>query len=290
MEDYNIKASKIKSLIRHWRAKGVSPGDTMKLMMLYLGTDRFLNSELVYDRSQFNRIRKDLGFRTIPALLDIIRKSQSFLIVHSRQDDAVIAVVSPALHFTMALDKGDMYVETVADSDQSVANSDGTYLKLNNTSKDVYSLNTSLDNSLNKLTRQRPIEKPLPKLDKRYYYEDPLPLAVKRVDDYFEKLYMNRKLMNTLLEPLLFELFIRFTPDGNEVFEIAKAYLEDRVKPVFARRKGIENWTTSQIDAWLKSRHQPKLARVKYTEAVHNWQVKHPDEDIDQTPEKVLPF
>ena len=76
MEDYNIKASKIKSLIRHWRARGVSPGDTMKLMMLYLGTDRFLNSEMVYDRSQFNRIRKDLGFRTIPALLDIIRKSQ----------------------------------------------------------------------------------------------------------------------------------------------------------------------------------------------------------------------
>lgn len=287
MEDYNIKASKIKSLIRHWRARGVSPGDTMKLMMLYLGIDRFLNSEMVYDRSQFNRIRKDLGYRTIPALLDIIRQSQSFLIVHSRQDDAVIAVVSPAFHFTMALDRDDVYVETVADSDQSVANSDDTYLKT--TSKDV-NLNTSLDNKLNKLTRQRPIEKPLPKLDKRYYHDDPLPQAVKRVDDYFEKLYMNRKLMNTLLEPLLYEILIRFTIDGNEMFEITKAYLEDRVKPVFVRRKGIENWTNSHIDAWLKSRHQPKLARVKYNEAVRNWQIKHPDEDIDQTPEKVLPF
>lgn len=275
MEDFNIKANTIKSLIRRWRAKGVSPGDTMKLMMLYLGIDRFLNSEMVYDRSQFNRIRKDLGFRTIPALLDIIRQSQSFLIVHSRQDDAVIAVVSPAFHFTMALDRDDVYVETVADSDQSVANSDGMYL--NNTSKDVFiSLNTSLDNSLNKLGRQRPIEKPLPKLDKRYYHDDPLPQAVKRIDDYFEKLYMNRKLMNTLLEPLLYEILIRFTIDGNEMFEITKAYLEDRVKPVFVRRKGIENWTNSQIDAWLKSRHQPKLARVKYSEAVHNWQVKHP--------------
>ena len=190
----------------------------------------------------------------------------------------------------MALDKGDMYVETVADSDQSVANSDGTYLKLNNTSKDVYSLNTSLDNSLNKLTRQRPIEKPLPKLDKRYYHDDPLPLAVKRVDDYFDELDLDRKREYELLEPLLNDLYIRFTANWDEVFEIARAYLEDRVKPVFVRRKGIENWTTSQIDAWLQSRHQPKLARVKYSEAVHNWQVKHPDEDIDQTPEKVLPF
>ena len=136
MEDYNIKANTIKSLIRRWRAKGVSHGDTMKLMMLYLGIDRFLNSELAYDRSQFNRIRKDLGFRTIPALLDIIRKSQSFLIVHSRQDDAVIAIVSLALPSTMVLDKGDVYVEIVANSDSSVANSDGMYL--NNTSKDVY--------------------------------------------------------------------------------------------------------------------------------------------------------
>lgn len=274
MEDYQINANKIKSLIRHWRARGVSPGDTMKLMMLYLGIDRFLNSEMVYDRSQFNRIRKDLGYRTIPALLDIIRKSQSFLIVHSRQDDAVIAVVSPAFHFTMALDRDDVYVEIVADSDQSVANSDDTYLNI--TSKDV-NINTSLDNSLNKLARQRPIEKPLPKLDKRYYHDDPLPQAVKRIDDYFEKLYMNRKLMNTLLEPLFYEILIRFTIDGNEMFEITKAYLEDRVKPVFVRRRGIENWETSQIDAWLKSRHQPKLARVKYNEAIHNWQAKHPD-------------
>ena len=275
MEDFNIKANTIKSLIRRWRAKGVSPGDTMKLMMLYLGIDRFLNSELVYDRSQFNRIRKDLGFRTIPALLDIIRKSQSFLIVHSRQDDAIIAIVSLALPSTMVLDKGDLYVEIVADSDQSVANSDGVYL--NNTSKDVFvSLNTSLDNSLNKLARQRPIEKPLPKLNKRYFRDEPLPLAVIRVEGYFDELDLDRKREYQLLEPLLNDLYIRFAANWDKVFEIARAYLEDRVKPVFVRRKGIENWTNSQIDAWLKSRHQPKLARVKYSEAVHNWQVKHP--------------
>ena len=80
-----------------------------------------------------------------------------------------------------------------------------------------------------------------------------------------------------LLEPLIIELYMRFTPEWDTVFEITKAYLEDRVKPVFVRRKGIENWTTYQIDAWLKSRHQPKLARVKYNEAIHNWQAKHPD-------------
>lgn len=276
MEDFNIKANTIKSLIRRWRAKGVSPGDTMKLMMLYLGIDRFLNSELAYDRSQFNRIRKDLGFRTIPALLDIIRKSQSFLIVHSRQDDAVIAIVSLALPSTMVLDKGDVYVEIVANSDSSVANSDGVYL--NDTSKDVFiHLNTSLDNSLNKLGRQRPIEKPLPKLNKRYFRDEPLPLAVIRVEGYFDELDLDRKREYELLEPLLNDLYIRFTANWDEVFKIARAYLEDRVKPVFVRRKGIENWTNSQIDAWLQSRHQPKLARVKYSEAVHNWQAKHPD-------------
>lgn len=276
MEDYSIKANKIKSLIRHWRARGLSPADTMKLMMLYLGIDRFLNSELVYDRSQFNRIRKDLGYRTIPALLDMIRKSQSFIIVHSRQDDAVIAVISPVLRFTMVLDRNDVYVETVADSDSSVANSDGVYL--NNTSEDVFiHLNTSSDNSLNKLARQRPIEKPLPKLNKRYYHDDPLPLAVIRVEGYFDELDLNRKREYELLRPLLIDLYFRFTQNWDEVFEIAKAYLEDRVKPVFVRRRGIENWTNSQIDAWLKSRHQPKLARVKYSEAIHNWQVKHPD-------------
>ena len=277
MEDYSIKANKIKSLIRHWRAKGLSAGDTMKLMMLYLGIDRFLNKELVYDRSQFNRIRKDLGYRTIPALLDMIRKSQSFIIVHSRQDDAVIAVISPVLRFTMILDRDDVYIETVADSDSTVANSDDSYLNLNNTSKDVYKLNTSLDNSLNKLGRQRPIEKPLPKLNKSYYHDEPLPLAVIRVEGYFDELDLNRKREYELLKPLLVALFFRFTPNWDEVFEIAKAYLEDRVKPVFVRRRGIENWTHSQIDAWLKSRHQPKLARVKYSEAIHNWQAKHPD-------------
>ena len=45
MEDFDIKANKVKGLIRSWRAKGINPGDTMKLMLLYLGVDRYLDPE-----------------------------------------------------------------------------------------------------------------------------------------------------------------------------------------------------------------------------------------------------
>ena len=162
MKDYNIKASRVKSLIRRWRAKGVTPGDTMKLMMLYLGIDRFLSHELmVYPKTEFNKMRKDLGFKTITAMLDVIRQSESFIIVHHRSDDGVVAIVSPAFKYNLEY-TNDLYVEVAGEdeADTGVANSDETVGKcdknvgecdtvyLNNVSEDTYkdvSVNTSLD-------------------------------------------------------------------------------------------------------------------------------------------------
>ena len=287
MKDYNIRASKVKSLIRHWRAKGITPGDTMKLMMLYLGIDRFLHAgAMVYPKTQFNKMRKDLGFKTVTAMLDVIRQSESFQIIRHRADNHVVAIVSPAFKSTQGI--GDnLYVEpigykepgkTIANNDQIVANSDSLYL--NNISKDIYkdiSDNTSsnINNNIDAIEWQGLDEMPLPKLDEKLFHKEPLEDAKEVVAYYFYELAFDAKRMNDIFQYMLDELYERCGKDNYLMGRVLDKYLEDRVEPVFARRKGIENWRQHQIDAWLRSRHQQKLAHVKCDEAIKNWQLKY---------------
>ena len=58
MKDYSIKANRLKAVISTWYAKGISPGDAMKLLTLYLGVKKFLDPEtMVYPKKMFNKIR-----------------------------------------------------------------------------------------------------------------------------------------------------------------------------------------------------------------------------------------
>ena len=298
MKDYNIKASRVKSLIRRWRAKGVTPGDTMKLMMLYLGIDRFLSHELmVYPKTEFNKMRKDLGFKTITAMLDVIRQSESFIIVHHRSDDGVVAIVSPAFKYNLEY-TNDLYVEVAGEdeAETGVANSDETVGKcdkivgecdtvyLNNVSEDTYkdvSINTSLDKD-KEINNDRDIqlcqghdeEMPLPKLDDKLFNKVALPKAKEAVEEYFYYLGYDHARMNDIFEYIIDELYERCNEDKLLMANMIDKYLEDRIEPIFARRKGIEHWKEYQIDAWLKSRHQQKLAHVKCDEIWNYWQLQ----------------
>lgn len=297
----------MKSLIRRWRARGVTSGDTMKLMMLYLGIDRFLSHELmVYPKTAFNKMRKDLGFKTIKAMLDVIRQSESFIIVHHRSDDGVVAIVSPAFKHNLEY-TNDLYVEVagedeaetgIAECDDNVGKCDETVgdcdsLYLNNVSKDTYidvSDNTSMcmNNEINndkdiQLCQGHDEEMPLPKLDDKLFNKVALPKAKEAVEDYFYNLAFDAARMNDIFEYVIDELYERCNKDNYLMASMIDKYLEDRIEPIFARRKGIEHWKEYQIDAWLKSRHQKKLAHVKCDEICRYWELQSKKEKSEQT-------
>lgn len=272
MKDYQIKAGKVKSLIRQWRAKGVSAGDTMKLMMLYLGVDRFLSAEtMAYPQSQFNKMRKDMGFKTVSAMLEVVRMSGAFQIVRHRADHHVVAIVSPGFGNTQWVG-GDLYLEAegmkvlnecVAKCDESVANCDSVYLNI--VSEDTY-------------FEQGHDAMPLPKLDEKLFHPVAKPEAKIVVDKYFMGLLDDIPRINDIFENLLPELYKRCRKNRFFMGEVLEYYLRDRVQPVFERRKGIEKWKQYQIDAWLKSRHQQKLAHVKCDEAIRNCKINHAEQ------------
>ena len=293
MKDFNIKANKIKGLIRHWRAKGINPGDTMKLMLLYLGVDRYLDPKtMIYPRKVFNQIRKENGYRSIPAMLEVLRQSGSFHLIYSRKADDIVAIVSPALKWKLEIE-GDLCLwpddkpitakeKRVSDRDSStVADGDSQYL--NTTSEDVKQtsskriINTAEAkeeeiNQINQLNGH--LEVPLPNLNKLLFYDEPLKKAEDAVESYFEFLSYEpertKELMGGFLKLLLHECH----NDKNLAWDVWGAYIDDRLIPVLSRRKGIEHWKEKQIDGWLKSLHQPRLIRYKVSEALRNYQYR----------------
>ena len=257
MRDFSIKASAIKSVMRSWRAKGISPGDVMKLMFLYLGVERFLDPKTkTYPQKVINRIRKDNGYRSIPTMLELIEKSESFWIIRNVEDKAIMAFASKLLYKIEG---------------KSVADGDSLYLNI--TSEDVHIYGST--SSINKENRQKRLGAPLPKLNNRLFYKKAIPDAETRISVYLYYLYKDMPRLNDLLRFLIAELYIRVGQDHVLVGKILDKYLKDRVEPVFARRKGIQNWSDRQIDGWLRSLHQPRYALVKASEAIRNWKEKY---------------
>lgn len=116
---------------------------------------------------------------------------------------------------------------------------------------------------------------PFPELDEKLFLQQPRPAAVKRVEEYFYYLAYDAGRINRLLQPLIETVYVLCKEDQFMMMKVVNAYLEDRVEPVFRRRKGIENWNDSQIDGWLQSLHQPRLAHIKAHETMRNWKDLH---------------
>lgn len=294
MEDFNIKANKIKGLIRHWRAKGITPCDTMKLMLLYLGVDRYLDPKtMIYPKKVFNRIRKENGYRSIPVMLEVLRQSGSFLLIYSRKADEIVAIASPGLKWKLEIE-GDLCLwpedkpitakeKKVADRDSlTVADGDSQYL--NTTSEDVKQTSSKLIlntaeakkeeiNQINQLSGH--LEVPFPALNKKFFYDEPLKKAEGVVELYFDYLSYEPERAKELMGGFFRLLLHECHNDKNLAGNVWDAYIDDRLIPVLSRRKGIENWNEKQIDGWMKSLHQPRLIRYKVSEAIRNYQYRH---------------
>ena len=295
MEDFDIKANKVKGLIRSWRAKGINPGDTMKLMLLYLGVDRYLDPEtMIYPKKSFNRIRKENGYRDIATMINVIRRSGSFSIIRVKTDGSIVGIIPPTVNFTLTLTE-DLYIEhpddtitsrdeRVTESDETVADRDSQYL-ITITSEDVKHTSSDKLNKTNNLNseshqhRQGHIEDvPMPELSKDRFREKPLPKAVNAVNAYFNVKYEYPQSLRQLMGDFMSQLLHECHEDRSLANKVMKTYLDDRIIPVFSRRIGIENWQMTQIDGWLKSLHQKRLVRVKVSEAIRHYQYRqeHP--------------
>ena len=270
MKDYSIKANKLKAVISSWQAKGISPGDAMKLMTLYLGVEKFLDPEtMVYPKKMFNKIRKENGYRSIPKLMELIKQSESFTLIVNNANGEVIAFCSPLI----------CEVESVAISDGFVSEGDISYLNNYVPIKGTNNFNIINLNGNSNKTGQGLRSMPLPELNKSQFLQKPRPAAVKRIEDYIYDLIFDNERINRLLYHLIGVVNHLCGEDQMLMVQVVNAYLEDRVEPVFSRRIGIENWDESQIDGWLQSMHQPRLARIKGYEAMRNWKERYAKEE-----------
>lgn len=300
MKDYNIKASEIKGLIRSWRARGIKQIDTMRVMMLYLGAERYMDKVTgMYLYPSFNKIRKDYKYRDIHTLMDIIIKSESFRVIRRKADHLIVAFYSPKVkvNFQLSVDLYESF------GPPAVSGSDFTLFKRYTKDTDIYRVSlankdTYIDNINNNWgasMKDAPekegykpyekAEKEVAKLvnrweakssrrDRTHFYKRPKEIAFERLETFFDDLMTNNNLeWQELFEPLNKLLDEQSTLDFAEVIFAVELYAKMRLIPHMAYRKGIENWEDWQITAWVRSILQPRFINLRYRECIQIWNI-----------------
>lgn len=66
-----------------WEQYGISDSRALKLLHLWIGykMTRFMDSQGRYTFHSFNQLRQQLGYKTVPQMLDDIRRSRSFVLL-----------------------------------------------------------------------------------------------------------------------------------------------------------------------------------------------------------------
>ena len=103
--DIALAATSARNYNRHWRARKLSWTDIGKIKYLFDGAVEYMDEvTLAYTSSQFNKLRKALGFKQDSELSELIERSEAFRIVRNKETHRMEAFMSPFV--------GDRFVPT----------------------------------------------------------------------------------------------------------------------------------------------------------------------------------
>lgn len=74
----NISVTELQSIIRQWKSRKITDSTISKLLELYLGMTGYMNDIQTYPIENFYDIKLSLHFVTTQALIEAVKKSQSF--------------------------------------------------------------------------------------------------------------------------------------------------------------------------------------------------------------------
>lgn len=80
------------------KSRNITDATTTKLLELYLGLTGYMNSQKVYPQENFYEIRNSLRFSTTQALIEAMKRSQSFPFITDPATGAVKAFWSPLFY------------------------------------------------------------------------------------------------------------------------------------------------------------------------------------------------
>lgn len=316
MKDYSIKASELKSLIRSWRARGVKPIDAMRVMLLYLGAERYMDpSTGAYLPSSYNQMRKEYKYRDMATLLRVIITSGSFWVVRRKEDDLIVAFYSPQVVKTYPLGN-DLY-ETPGPP--AVSGSDFSLFKTH--TKDVCIYRPSLadghnksfvgaslkdapkgkealniggvasdphseeqeSNRSSKLAADAAATKLVARWearssrrDHKHFHRVVAPMARERLECFFDHLYIQHYDQWQRIFLPLHSALLAGGLDQTQAANAIDLYTKRRIIPHMECRKGIENWYDTQIAGWAASFMQPRYLSLRIRECLQLWQLFRP--------------
>ncbi|MBR1932214.1 MAG: hypothetical protein IJ841_00805 [Prevotella sp.] len=282
MKDYSIKASELKSLIRSWRAHGVKPIDTMRVMLLYIGAERYMDKSTgLYLSQSFNQMRKEYKYRDAATLLQVVVASGSFRVVRRREDDLIVAFYSPFVVRDYVL-PAPLYETSGLPA--GVTGSDSSLFK--EISKDILRHVPSFGDGTERRLGASGLEAPVggavgvaagtarsERRDPKYFRKVPLPLARETLQYFFEDLGANRYEEWMRIFYPLHEALMSHGLSLDEASYAIDLYTERRIIPHMECRRGIENWHNVQIAGWVQSFLQPRYLSLRLQECLQLWRL-----------------
>ena len=280
MKDYSIKASELKSLIRSWRTRGVKPIDAMRVMLLYLGAERYMDPlSGAYLSTSFNRMRKEYKYRDMATLLQVIIASGSFRVVRRKEDHLVVAFYSPQVVSSFPL--GDDLYES--SGPPAVTGSDSSLFKTH--TKDVSLKRPSLGDGLDAEAAATALvarwEARSSRRDRKHFRKVPELTARDRLEYFFDGLCQQHyDQWQRIFQPLHSALLAKGL-DQAEAASAIDLYTRQRIIPHMECRKGIENWYDPQIAGWAASFMQQRYLSLRIHECLQLWQLIHPSQSVN---------
>lgn len=137
----SMSVAQLQKMMHTWKSRNITDATTTKLLELYLGLTGYMNSQKIYPQENFYEIRNSLRFSTTQALIEAMKRSQSFPFVTDPATGAVKAFWSPLFH------EPDSEIQTEEDNGLSSQTFAQTFVPTDN--------NYIINNKYNTLSEER---------------------------------------------------------------------------------------------------------------------------------------
>ena len=266
----------LQKMMHTWKSRNITDATTTKLLELYLGLTAYMNSQKIYPQENFYEIRNSLRFSTTQALIEAMKRSQSFPFVTDPATGAVKAFWSPLYHETNS------EIQTEKDNGLSSQTFAQTFVPTD------YN-NNIYNNSTNERTSDRSSspEKDSPKDDSGNLSEEnfpgqgnsttdtPLTIAVK---EFFHRINTSKEEKAGILTPLIDRFQQQEGIDRLQACRILVCLVNEKLIPYFAAQVKFQKLNHTGRLAWLANLLKSSHGQHLIAQAIQSGRTKREQE------------
>lgn len=253
-----MSVAQLQKMMHTWKSRNITDATTTKLLELYLGLTGYMNSQKVYPQENFYEIRNSLRFSTTQALIEAMKRSQSFPFTTDPATGAVKAFWSPLYHEPHSEihteENNGLSSQTFA---QTFVPTDNNYI--NNKYNTLSEERTSNRSSSPKDTGNHPSEENFLQEENSTSPVTPL----KAAQEFFHHLNSDKAEKAQILVPLIGHFQQQEGSDRPQACRMLVCLVNEHLIPYFASQPKFMNINHKGRTAWLvnllKSPHGQRL-------------------------------